>query len=651
MLKSRRNFSTREPMMPGRFLILAITATAMVALQGCSGSSNPNYPTPTTLNPAPGVTLLQIKITPTTPIMLLAQTRQLFATGIYNDGTSIDISAHVTWAASSPASTTNFVTVNSGGLATASTIGQSVITATVGPVVGVLQLTVASDGFSSGTMGILSAPFKSTEIDVGYLPQQTKILGSYAVQEFNLDADAFSSVLPVASSLKASIPMPAGFVPNAAVASQTSGLVAVISYSSQQVQIIDASNNPLDTASNTLIATYNAPVTQSVTINGITCMICAAVVNPLNNQLILSTAQGFYSMNLTTGAFTTMQFAPAPVPSANFTINPTAVPDPFIVSAVPGSGEIQILDLTTNAVTTYSNLSPAPAASTIDLDTQFASIADGDTNEQVLVDFTDPLNPVFEPIPGVGTCTGTADLNMVALAVAANGTGHALISSQTGGNCLGIQSWPNPGVSLNPTNVFYGYGPVPSTPDGNPFVNGSDPNTIAAFNSVYDKNTYAVLVDANQQWVAKINFGPIISFGNLGSGGPTLPAGLNISSAITTGVAGDPVVFLPTPSTTFTLSTVNIPFGTVSVGTSSPQIPVTLSNIGTATLLPQVSLQGSNAGDFSFLSNCPTALFTQTNCAIDVTFTPTATGARSAVLTVSSPGLPDQTVTLTGTGQ
>src|SRR5208283_4590409 len=119
------------------------------------------------------------------------------------------------------------------------------------------------------------------------------IQGAYAVQEVNLDADQFSNVLPVGVALLASVPMPPGFVPNAAVGSQSSFLVVVISYSSPEVQIIDASNVPSDLNNNTVIAAFTAPVSQTVTINGITCMICAAVVNPVDHNLLLSTAQGF----------------------------------------------------------------------------------------------------------------------------------------------------------------------------------------------------------------------------------------------------------------------------------------------------------------------------------------------------------------------
>ncbi len=668
MQKSAKNYSTKNRVLASGSV--AAAAVILVLLAGCSGS-HPNNQTPTALNPAPGVMLERISITPSTPIMLLTESRQLYATGIYSDGSSVDISSSVTWS-SSPVlippqtSAPDYVTINSSGVATASGMGQATITATVGPVIGVLGVTVASDGFSSSTMAILAAPYKNTEIDVAYMPQQTKILGGYAVQELNLDADEFSSVLPPAVTLMASIPMPAGFVPDAAAASQTSGQVAVISYNSPDIQIIDASNNPLDTANNTIIATYTAPVTQSVTLNGIPCMICAAVVNPLNNLLILSTAEGFYSMNLTSGAFTAIPFAPAPAPSANITVDPLGTPDPFIVSAVPSSGETQILDLNTYSVATYAGFSPAPATSTVDLSSQYAWISDGNTNDQTLVNFNpSAANPTITPQTNVGICPGTNYFNMVALEVTQNGGGDNLITSQTGGNCIGVEAFSVVGGTLSFFQVPYGYGSIPNTPtdpnnpNGCPFMNGSDPNAISAFVSVYGSHSsYGVLVHSNsqcepQQWIAKVNFNSLSGFLSAG----LFPTGTNLTppggtSEITAdGQVNYSVVFLPTPSTTFTLSTASIAFGTVSVGTSSPQSIVTLANVGASTLSPQISLGGANPGAFSVGSNCATALLPLSSCPIYVTFTPTAAGASSASITVSSSGLPTQTVPLTGTGQ
>jgi hypothetical protein len=194
---------------------------------------------------------------------------------------------------------------------------------------------------------------------------------------------------------------------------------------------------------------------------------------------------------------------------------------------------------------------------------------------------------------------------------------------------------------------------MPTTPDGNPFVTGSDANAITTFTSVVDKKNYGLLVDGNQQWIAKVNFATVLGLANIsiGNGNPPLPAGQLLPPAdLLTGFGGDPIVFLPSPSTAATLSVTSINFGSLSVGTSSPATPVTLANIGTTQLSPQISVQGANPGDFTLSLSCVDVLQPHSSCGISVTFTPTATGARSGVLTVLDGAATPLTVPLSGSG-
>jgi hypothetical protein len=636
--------------------LFAVMLSAVATLLGCGGAATPISPS-SGANPAPGVTLQKIQITPSTALISLAEQRQLIAIGVYSDGTTSDITSQVSWAASSAPSTTNYVAVNSSGVATGMAIGATNITATLGPAVGIIQLTVDTNGYTSTTAGILSVPFRSTVVDAAYLPQsQTTIQGTYAVQEVNLDADQFSNVLPVPVALIASIPMPAGFVPSATAASQSNALVAVISYTSPNVQIIDASNLSTDLTSNTVIATFTAPVTQKVTFNNITCMICAAVVNPLTNQLLLSTAQGYYAMDMIKGTFTALTFTPAALPAPNFSINPVAT-NPYVLSAVPGASELQMLNLNANTTTAVSSGLTAPGAVAIDLPFSFAAVVDADVPNQSLFTLADPTNPQFTLVSNIGVCGVPATQNMVAVGVSANATvglsAHTLFTSQILGNCAGFQVWPTlASNSLNLQDIFYGYGPMPATPDGVAFLNGNDPNSIGTFNSVVDKKNYGLLIDANQQWIAKINFNNVFGDSIFQS---FLPAGFAIPPENFCAVLGSncttplPVVYLPAPSTAVTLSVPNISFGTVTVGTLSALVPVTVTNIGTATLNNSISVQGPNAGDFSLTTNCVDTIQPRSGCAVNVAFTPSATGARSATLVISAAS--PQTVALTGTGQ
>jgi trimeric autotransporter adhesin len=105
------------------------------------------------------------------------------------------------------------------------------------------------------------------------------------------------------------------------------------------------------------------------------------------------------------------------------------------------------------------------------------------------------------------------------------------------------------------------------------------------------------------------------------------------------------------PVVQFSPSSVNLGAQTVG-GTTSAQL-VTLYNAGGSTLtITSIGITGANAGDFADTSACGSTLGSGASCQIKVTFTPTASGSRSAALSVSdnAPGSP-QAVALSGTGQ
>jgi hypothetical protein len=100
------------------------------------------------------------------------------------------------------------------------------------------------------------------------------------------------------------------------------------------------------------------------------------------------------------------------------------------------------------------------------------------------------------------------------------------------------------------------------------------------------------------------------------------------------------------------LSSVSINFGNQSTGgTSNPQ-PLTLTNFGAAQLaISSIVVLGGNAGDFSQNNNCGATLAPNASCTINVTFTPSTTGARSSSVTITDNALGSpETVGLSGTG-
>jgi hypothetical protein len=100
------------------------------------------------------------------------------------------------------------------------------------------------------------------------------------------------------------------------------------------------------------------------------------------------------------------------------------------------------------------------------------------------------------------------------------------------------------------------------------------------------------------------------------------------------------------------LSATGVNFGDQKIGTSSASVPVKLTNQGTVPLsITQLSVTGANETDFSQSNNCGTGIPAGATCTISVTFTPTATGVRTAAVSISdNGGASPQTVSLTGTG-
>ena len=104
-----------------------------------------------------------------------------------------------------------------------------------------------------------------------------------------------------------------------------------------------------------------------------------------------------------------------------------------------------------------------------------------------------------------------------------------------------------------------------------------------------------------------------------------------------------------------TLSGASISFGNQLVGSSSAVQTVSVSNSGTAPLtISSIALTGVNSGDFSETNTCPASpatLAVSANCSVSLNFRPTATGARTASVSITdnAAGSP-QSVSLTGTG-
>lgn len=251
-------------------------------------------------------------------------------------------------------------------------------------------------------------------------------------------------------------------------------------------------------------------------------------------------------------------------------------------------------------------------------------------------------NPVIFTSSGVcsitGTTPGTATYTM------SNSTGPCSVIANQAGNANYSMASPvtqtvnATGPLLSVTPPSFNFGNVNFDLDLNPALItvkniGTATASISNVSLTRGNGTNAIdftLINLCPSTLAagKTCYISVIFFsGNLGPVSATL--------AITDNSPGSPQqVTFAANVIGFTPSSLN--FGTIKVGHSSTPQSVTLTNTGTTALtIGNVSVSGANAHDFVKSSGCPSSLAPHNSCVISVTFTPSATGSRSANLTLS----------------
>ena len=211
-----------------------------------------------------------------------------------------------------------------------------------------------------------------------------------------------------------------------------------------------------------------------------------------------------------------------------------------------------------------------------------------------------------------------------------------------------------PAVTLTPTSINFGTEYLYNLNDKNVTVKniGTSSVTINSFSLTLGSGT-------NKDDFTLLNFCPktlavgkscilnVISFaGNIGS----LSATINVSD----NAAGSPQkvslsATVINPQASFNPKILS--FGTIPFGESSTK-NVTLTNTGTTALdITSIGITGADKGDFVQSSACPNPIAPAADCIIPVTFTPRATGTRSADLTViDNAQVSTQNVPITGKG-
>jgi hypothetical protein len=136
---------------------------------------------------------------------------------------------------------------------------------------------------------------------------------------------------------------------------------------------------------------------------------------------------------------------------------------------------------------------------------------------------------------------------------------------------------------------------------------------------------------------------------------PTAAGTRQASISVSDNAAGSPQTVALTGTGTapaVSFSTSSITFASQAVGSSSPVSGATLFNTGNALLsISSISITGANAGDFSQTNTCGVSVAAGGSCNINVVFSPTAAGTRTATISIADNALgTPQSINLTGTG-
>jgi uncharacterized repeat protein (TIGR03803 family) len=102
-----------------------------------------------------------------------------------------------------------------------------------------------------------------------------------------------------------------------------------------------------------------------------------------------------------------------------------------------------------------------------------------------------------------------------------------------------------------------------------------------------------------------------------------------------------------------TVGPTSLTFAPQSVGTSSAPMTVTLkNNLLQPLAFSSITITGADPADFTQTNTCGSSVPANSGCVVSVTFTPTATGTRTATLNLNdAANNSPQTISLTGTGK
>lgn len=210
---------------------------------------------------------------------------------------------------------------------------------------------------------------------------------------------------------------------------------------------------------------------------------------------------------------------------------------------------------------------------------------------------------------------------------------------------------PEPPVSLSPSLLYLGTQAVgTNSPAGTATLTNTGEDSVSI-------SSYTIAGSNSADFAADSTCGASLAAGGSCTFSvhftPTTVGPRKSSLSVSYEGPGSPrTILLTGVGAAVTLTPASLNFGSLTVGGHSSPQAITLTNAGSATIsIWQIAILGTNPGDFSKTTTCGSTLAASANCTVNVTFNPTATGARSASVLVSNDGGGSpQTVSVTGAG-
>jgi len=262
---------------------------------------------------------------------------------------------------------------------------------------------------------------------------------------------------------------------------------------------------------------------------------------------------------------------------------------------------------------TQSNNCPAslPPAGSCTINVSFTASASGASTGNLTVTDSAFDSPQFTTLGGaggtVGATTNTSSLGFGNQAIGATSAAQSVTLSSTGDAILSISA-------------------------------------ISANGDFAETNNCGSFLAASSSCSLNVTFTPTASGTRTG----TLTITSNAPGSPQTILLGGSGVLAPAVSLTPT----NLTFTSQVVGSTSAAQMVTLANPTSAGLsITGISLNGTNAADFTQTNTCGSSVSGKNNCTISVAFAPSAPGTRNATLNIADNALDTpQALAITGTG-